>query len=65
MKLPAEDILIRWVNFHLRAAGQTRQVSNLGKDLQDSEAIYYVLNQLDKQLCPLTHMKDTDEVERA
>jgi plastin-1 len=33
MKLPAEEILIRWINYHLRAAGQTRQVGNLGKDL--------------------------------
>jgi hypothetical protein len=33
MKLPPEDILIRWINYHLRKAGQTRQVNNLGKDL--------------------------------
>jgi plastin-1 len=24
LKLPPEDILIRWINYHLRAAGQTR-----------------------------------------
>jgi plastin-1 len=48
MKLPAEELLIRWINFHLRKAGQERQVANLGKDLQDSFAIYHVLNQLDK-----------------
>lgn len=60
MKCPAEDILIRWINYHLRAAGQERQVTNLGKDLQDSFAIYHVLNQLDKQLCPLTHINEAD-----
>jgi plastin-1 len=24
MKLPAEEILVRWINYHLRKAGQTR-----------------------------------------
>jgi len=60
MKLPPEEILIRWINFHLRAAGQTRQVTNLGKDLQDSQAMFYVLNQLDKQKCPLSHINEAD-----
>ena len=65
MKLPAEELLIRWINYHLRKAGQERQVTNLGKDLQDSFAIYHVLNQLDKQACPLTHINDEDMKERA
>jgi plastin-1 len=65
MKLPAEEILVRWINYHLRAAGQERQVANLGKDLQDSFAIYHVLNQLDKPLCPLTHINDEDKIQRA
>jgi plastin-1 len=43
-KIPPEEILIRWVNFHLKAAGQERQISNLGKDLKDMQALYYVLN---------------------
>jgi len=60
MKLPPEDILIRWINFHLRAAGQTRQVTNLGKDLQDSQAMFYVHNQLDKQKCPHSHINEAD-----
>jgi len=34
LKLPPEEILVRWINYHLRKAGQDqRQVSNLGKDL--------------------------------
>jgi hypothetical protein len=32
-KLPPEKILIRWINFHLKKAGQDRRVENLGKDL--------------------------------
>lgn len=32
-KLKPEDLLIRWINFHLKEAGQDRRVSNLGADL--------------------------------
>jgi len=44
MKLKPEEILIRWINYHLREAGQTRQVKNLGTDLKDSFALTHVLN---------------------
>jgi hypothetical protein len=43
-KLPPEHILIRWINFHLKEAGQERRVTNLGGDLKDSVALLYVLN---------------------
>jgi len=65
LKLPAETILIRWINYHLKAAGQQRRVKNLGKDLQDSEALFYVLNQLDKSKCPLDGKNDSDLTSRA
>lgn len=29
-KLPPDQLLIRWVNFHLKAAGQERRIANLG-----------------------------------
>lgn len=47
-KLKPEDILIRWVNHHLKEAGQERRIKNLGKDIADGEAMTYVLHQLDK-----------------
>lgn len=64
-KIPPEDILVRWINFHLKAAGQERQITNLGKDLKDLQALFYVLNQLDKSKCPLTHKDHADEIVRA
>ena len=64
-KLPPETILIRWVNFHLKAAGQEKRIANLGKDLSDSVALFYVLNQLDKNKCPLDGIDDADLVSRA
>jgi hypothetical protein len=36
LKLSPETILIRWVNYHLKKAGQERRIKNLGKDLSDS-----------------------------
>lgn len=66
LKLPPEHILIRWVNYHCRAAEHPeKQIKNLGKDLQDSQSIYYVLNQLDKKNCPLTHIDEPDKTKRA
>ena len=43
LKLSAEHILIRWMNFHLKNAGQ-KEIQNLGKDLSDSTSLLYVLN---------------------
>jgi plastin-1 len=64
-KLAVEKILIRWVNFHLNKAGQTRRITNLGKDLSDSFALFHVLNQLDKTKCPLEGIEDEDMTTRA
>jgi plastin-1 len=63
--MPAEEILVRWINFHLKEAGQTKFVANLGKDLKDSTALSYVLNQLDKSKCPLSHIGEADDLKRA
>ena len=57
-KLKPEELLIRWINFHLKEAGQERRVKNLGGDLKDSEALLYVLNRLDKKACPLDALTD-------
>mmetsp|Transcript_29274 Transcript_29274/g.36359 ORF Transcript_29274/g.36359 Transcript_29274/m.36359 type:complete len:564 (+) Transcript_29274:61-1752(+) len=63
-KLKSEDILIRWLNFHLRAAGQ-EPVSNLGSNLADSKKLVYVLNQLDPANCSLDALEEADDLERA
>ena len=65
LKLPAEEILKRWMNYHLAKAGQD-PINNLGKDLADSNKLLYVLNQLDKNNCPLeAGLAEQDLVERA
>lgn len=63
-KLSVEEILKRWVNFHLKNAGQ-EPISNLGKDLKDSKKLLYVLNQIDKDKCSLDGLNEADDVKRA
>lgn len=47
IKLDAEKLLIRWMNWHLNNAGSQRKINNLGKDLSDGEVYTIVLNQID------------------
>lgn len=65
LKLAPEVILIRWVNFHLKEAGQEKRVSNLGTDLSDSTALFHVLNRLDKEKCTLDGIDNEDLEARA
>lgn len=46
LKLTPEQILIRWVNYHLRNAGLNRQIRNFGEDIKDSEAYTHLLHQI-------------------
>lgn len=46
LKLPAEQILLRWFNYHLREAGHPRRVTNFSGDIKDSENYTILLNQI-------------------
>ena len=46
MKLSPEQILIRWVNYHLERSGCGRQISNFQGDIKDSVAYIYLLHQI-------------------
>ena len=65
LKIPPEHILIRWMNFHLAAAGQDLRIKNLGADIKDSKALIYVMNQLDSSKCSLEALGDEDDLSRA
>jgi hypothetical protein len=56
LKLPAEQILLRWVNYQLRAAGSNRRISNFSNDIKDSEAYTILL----KQIAPKDKGVDTN-----
>ncbi|XP_021249747.1 plastin-1 [Numida meleagris] len=45
MKLSPEELLLRWVNYHLANAGW-QKISNFSQDIRDSRAYYHLLNQI-------------------
>jgi septal ring factor EnvC (AmiA/AmiB activator) len=45
--MPPEKVLFTWFNYHLAKAGETRKITNWGKDLQDSVLYMTLLSQLD------------------
>ncbi|KJE88506.1 fimbrin [Capsaspora owczarzaki ATCC 30864] len=46
MALPADQILLRWFNYHLREAGHPRRVTNFSGDIKDSECYTILLKQI-------------------
>jgi plastin-1 len=47
LKLPAEKILLRWVNHHLAAAGVAQRIGNFGEAIKDCAAYGALLAQLE------------------
>ena len=47
-KLGYEEILIRWINYHIAKNGGDKKVSNLGKDLCDGYGYGHVLQNVSK-----------------
>uniref|UniRef100_UPI0037E9643E plastin-1-like isoform X2 n=1 Tax=Semicossyphus pulcher TaxID=241346 RepID=UPI0037E9643E len=45
MSLAPEELLLRWVNYHLRNAG-TQTIGNFSDDIKDSRAYFYLLDQI-------------------
>lgn len=48
MSLSPEELLLRWVNYHLRNAG-TKTISNFSEDIKDSRAYFYLMDQIAPQ----------------
>lgn len=44
--LSPEDLLIKWVNYHLANAGTSKRIKNFTDDIKDSEAYIYLLDQI-------------------
>lgn len=45
LKLSPEELLLRWVNYHLTNAGW-QKISNFSQDIKDSRAYYHLLKQI-------------------
>mmetsp|Transcript_34114 Transcript_34114/g.59514 ORF Transcript_34114/g.59514 Transcript_34114/m.59514 type:complete len:627 (-) Transcript_34114:103-1983(-) len=65
LKLPAEQLLMRWFNYHLKQAGSSRKVTNFSADVKDSECYTLLLNQIDPSRCSLAALQETDLNRRA
>ncbi|KAG0643709.1 calponin homology domain-containing protein [Tuber brumale] len=65
LRLPPEQILLRWFNFHLKAANWHRRVANFSKDVSDAENYTVLLNQLAPDQCSRAPLQTRDLMERA
>lgn len=63
-KLPSEEILLRWANYHLKAAGSPRILTNFSTDVQDSECYHTLLSRLVPHRWDLS-VKSSDPVRSA
>ncbi|KAJ5075757.1 fimbrin-1 [Anaeramoeba ignava] len=60
-KIPPENILLKWINYHIHKAGDKRNIQNFSGDLREPSAFAILMNQLSPQLCPLDEFtKETD-----
>lgn len=65
LRLPPEQILLRWFNYHLKNAGSQRRVANFSKDISDGENYTVLLNQLVPEHCDLGPLQTADLLLRA
>lgn len=67
LRLPPEQILLRWFNYHLAAASPTwtRRVHNFSSDVKDGSNYTILLAQLAPSLCSRSPLQTTDVLERA
>ncbi|KXS14188.1 hypothetical protein M427DRAFT_57940 [Gonapodya prolifera JEL478] len=65
LKLPAEQILLRWCNYHLSRAGSSKRVNNFTNDIKDSEAYTIILSQVAPGQCTRDPLRVNDLTQRA
>lgn len=65
LRMPPEQILLRWFNYHLKNAGSQRRVANFSKDISDGENYTVLLNQLQPEYCDLAPLQTSDLMQRA
>jgi len=65
LRLPPDQILLRWFNFHLKAANWPKRVHNFSKDVSDGENYTVLLNQLKPDQCSRSPLQTGDVNKRA
>ncbi|KAF8629385.1 hypothetical protein AX17_005681 [Amanita inopinata Kibby_2008] len=65
LRLTPDQILLRWFNYHLKAAGWKRRVNNFSRDVSDGENYTVLLHQLKPEQCSLAPLQTKDLRTRA
>ncbi|KAG4029378.1 hypothetical protein MFRU_016g01310 [Monilinia fructicola] len=65
LRLPPEQILLRWVNYHLKAANWPRRVANFSSDVKDAENYTVLLSQIAPECCDRGPLQTHDLLQRA
>ncbi|KAG6907972.1 hypothetical protein DXG01_006697 [Tephrocybe rancida] len=65
LRLTPDQILLRWFNYHLKAAGWKRRVNNFSRDVSDGENYTVLLHQLQPEHCSLAPLQTADLRTRA
>ncbi|KAK2941068.1 putative actin bundling protein [Blattamonas nauphoetae] len=60
LKLPPEQILLRWFNYHLKAANHPRRVTNFTSDVKDGENYTVLLHQIAPEHCDLAGLQESN-----
>lgn len=65
LRLTPDQILLRWFNYHLKAAGWKRRVNNFSRDVMDGENYTVLLHQLKPDECSIAPLQTRDLRTRA
>lgn len=66
LKLPPEQLLLRWFNYQLKQANHPRKVNNFSGDIKDSECYIVLLHQISPDhCCDKSPLDVSDTTERA
>ncbi|KAG6015707.1 Fimbrin, actin-bundling protein, partial [Claviceps lovelessii] len=66
LRLPPEQILLRWFNYHLKAANWSRRVSNFSSDVKDGENYAVLMAQIGAEYgCTRKPLQTHDLLQRA
>ncbi|KAL2842966.1 calponin homology domain-containing protein [Aspergillus pseudoustus] len=65
LRLPPEQILLRWFNYHLKNAQWPRKVTNFSTDVKDGENYTVLLSQLAPEHCSRQPLQTRDLLQRA
>ena len=61
LKLPPEEVLLRWIRYHLKKEGCTREVNNMHSDLRDGEVYLRLLHSIGGDTCPADDALASDD----